>query len=37
MPSRHCKLRIQDILESFEAVQSYVRGMSFEDFVREHP
>ncbi len=35
MPSRNWKLRIQDILESIDAVLSYVTGMTFEDFVRD--
>ena len=35
MPSRDWKLRIQDILESIAAVESYVVGMSFEEFVSD--
>lgn len=35
MLSRHWKFRIQDILESVEAVRSYVKDMSFEDFVND--
>ncbi len=35
MLSRNWKLRIQDILESIAAVQSYVTGMTFEDFVKQ--
>lgn len=35
MPSRDWRLRIQDILESIADVQSYVTGMTFEDFVRD--
>ncbi len=35
MPSRDWKLRIQDILESIEAVRGYVSGMTFEEFTRD--
>ena len=35
MPSRGWRLRIQDILESISAVEDYVAGMTFEDFVRD--
>ncbi len=35
MPSRDWKLRIQDILESIEAVEGYVSGMSFEEFMHD--
>lgn len=32
MPPRKWKLRIQDILESVDAIQGYVRGMDLESF-----
>jgi len=32
MPSRAWKLRIQDILESISAIESYVAGMTFDEF-----
>jgi uncharacterized protein with HEPN domain len=35
MPSRNWKLRIQDILESVAAVEGYVAGMTFQEFVRD--
>jgi uncharacterized protein with HEPN domain len=35
MPSRKWKLRIQDILELIDAVQSYVAGMTFEDLIHD--
>ena len=35
MPSRNWRLRIEYILESIAAVQDYVAGMTFEDFVRD--
>ena len=35
MPSRDWKLRVQDILESLEAVERYIEGMTFEQFLRD--
>jgi uncharacterized protein with HEPN domain len=35
MPFRDWKLRIQDILEAVSAVNSYVAGMTFDEFLRD--
>lgn len=35
MPSRNWKFRIQDILEAVAMVESYVSGMSFQDFISD--
>jgi len=35
MPFRGWKLSVQDIIESIEAVEGYVEGMTFEQFLRD--
>lgn len=35
MPFRDWKLRIQDILEAVAAVENYVAGMTFENFIQD--
>ena len=35
MPHRNWKIRIYDILKSLEAIRTYTRGVSFEDFTND--
>ena len=37
MPPRQLLFRVQDILDSLEAIRAYIAGMEFQDFVADRP
>ena len=35
MPSKNPAQRLRDIIENIDAIQAFIAGMSFEDFVKD--